>query len=443
MRKSLLFTTILILLSACSSGTSDRPTQLAQQTLLPANTIQPTATPSPTETPRPTATPVPTNTPTPTLTPEPTFTSMPSATPTPDYSEAISDYKSDLDRAQLQAGVYLGATVSFIEDASKEIALFLDEEWLQSVSDAAGLGSVAFTDLDLLDAPPPLADLHAELVDAANVCGRALSAMSSAGRSQDAVGVMQAFSDLADCGDDYKTARVAIDEAIDSWGTVSETSDTAADAEPTETPEPTPILPATEQPERAQTEVIASSAVEYENYEGTYRVFGLVGNTGSVDISFINVTVDLVDSQGTVLGSDSGYAHLYPLMPGQATTFEVVFPEKPAGAADYVISVDFLVSSLEPYDGIEIVSSAGSVYEWGGYEIAGEVENVGDGVANRTKLCVAFFDKDGDLIGVGWSFAELSEIPAGASSPFSVGVTHSYLDGESVDSYLLFAKASN
>jgi hypothetical protein len=437
MRKLLLVTIILIILAGCSSDQSDGPPQVAQQTA-PTDTLEPTATPLPTHTPTPTATAVPTNTPTPSATPTPTHTPEPTATPTPDYTEAVGVFQSELEEVKNDTAVYVGATASFFEDAGDDVALFLDREWLDSVAITSKLASETFFGFGLLEAPPPLADLHADLSDAADVCGRALADMYDAAIGRESELVVRAFRDLVDCTEDFRNSNEAIAQAIEEWGTVS---DAPAEPEPSETPEPTPTVAATEQSEPAQATVVASSAIEYENYEGVYRVFGLVGNSGSTDISFVKVNVDLLDSQGTVLASESVYAHIYPLAPGEASTFEAVFPEIPADMAGYDISVEFSNPAFKTYPDIEIVSATGAIAGRGGYEITGTVANNGDSDVTFTKLCAAFFDKDGDLIGVAWGFADQEEIPAGSSSTFSIGVKYSYLEGENVDSYLLFVKA--
>ena len=57
--------------------------------------------------------------------------------------------------------------------------------------------------------------------------------------------------------------------------------------------------------------------------------------------------------------------------------------------------------------------------EYSYYEITGTIKNEGTATAESVKVTIKLYDKDGRLIGSGYTYTDLSEIPPNEESTFS------------------------
>ncbi|GAG07076.1 unnamed protein product [marine sediment metagenome] len=133
-------------------------------------------------------------------------------------------------------------------------------------------------------------------------------------------------------------------------------------------------------------------------------------------------------------------------MPGMSAPFNVIFKEQIDMVADYDLSVEYLESlnsEYEPtyYEGIEIVNSTG-LLNGIDYELSGEVANYGDEDVNFVLIEAALFNKDGEIIGVVFTYAagEDETLDVGATMPFDVWIPRHVEDTE-IASYELFVNA--
>ena len=173
------------------------------------------------------------------------------------------------------------------------------------------------------------------------------------------------------------------------------------------------------------------------------NVLGLVTNTGSAILKFPMITVELVDSSGTVVASRQGAPAISEIRPGFSVPFQVpVFPDS-GEWTDIQVSADFDVvddpSAQPSYQEFELVSYTGEADGSGGYTVTGEINNTGDRGAEQIVIVVGLYSADGQLLGLGLASPEDYTIAAGGSSMFSA-FTQQIAEGE-VDRVELWAEA--
>lgn len=175
----------------------------------------------------------------------------------------------------------------------------------------------------------------------------------------------------------------------------------------------------------------ASYQISDENYFtdsfNQVNVLGIITNTGDVPLRFIEINVELTDSEGIVLANRVSLAPRTEIQPGDSTPFQVPVYLESGEWADWQISLDFESGgdpSISPtYQEFELVSFNGEQDDNGGYEVTGEVRNSGDKVAEQNVILVAVYDADGKLLAVGPTFPEEYSMGPGATSPFTVYFT--------------------
>ena len=225
-------------------------------------------------------------------------------------------------------------------------------------------------------------------------------------------------------------------------GSESQPTSTSAAQEPVQATDP----PAQAQPTNttpAQT-VTAAEVVDINSFTDSIdalHFIGLVRNTGTVDLEFVEITVTLRDANNTLVAVESGYTSLDVVPVGQVSPFSVLFLEAPAEWSTYEIDIqgeeaDF----LDPYTEFEVVSSTGRIPSFGGYEIVGEIRNTGVANAEFVEVIAVLYDVNNRILGVDFTFTEFDIVEAGGTSPFSL-IALSTADG-AIDHYDLFIEGS-
>ena len=87
----------------------------------------------------------------------------------------------------------------------------------------------------------------------------------------------------------------------------------------------------------------------------------------------------------------------------------------------YTLQVEGSVTDDRPYDGL-VVTTGRAYEEYGYYHLVGEAKNTGEKDCEYVKIVVAFYDAEGQVIGVDYTYTELDVVPAGKTSPFDLSV---------------------
>ena len=187
---------------------------------------------------------------------------------------------------------------------------------------------------------------------------------------------------------------------------------------PSPTVSPIPLPTSTATPSVPSLEVVAGR--DYISYDYLHVVGEVINNTGEW-FDFVEVVATFYDSDNKVLGSDFSYIALDKLPPHGKGVFDLV--SDVGGAVDLVASYKLQVQGNEgaapPYQDLDVrVDREYSEYDY--YHLVGEVENVGDLNCEFTEIIAGFYNADGVILAVDFTYAEMDLIPAGGSSPFDL-----------------------
>jgi protein kinase-like protein len=177
--------------------------------------------------------------------------------------------------------------------------------------------------------------------------------------------------------------------------------------------------------------------------------FGEVRNDGAESREAVEVRVILRDSAGKEIASQTGFAHLSYLKPGEISSFNVLFNDNDAPApkyADYTIEVRSRKADFQPRYTVRDLRVGDDLKvgrdTLGFLGISGRVYNDGEAPAKFVHLHAVFYDAGGAVVGVADTFATTGEdkiVPAGADAPFELQAI--IFTGDPVR-YRLFAQAS-
>lgn len=193
----------------------------------------------------------------------------------------------------------------------------------------------------------------------------------------------------------------------------------------------------------AQVERVQSAEVADIDYYGDDSLYfiGLIKNTDTVDLEFVEIHVTLRDSSGQLVASESTYSDLDVVPAGGFSPFKLIFFDKPSAWQDYEINIEGDEAGFNnPYLDFEIVSSQGSLPSFGAYEIVGEIRNTGAEDAEFVEIIAVLYDANNHVIGVDFTYSEFDKVTAGGTSPFDLFVFDK-AQGE-VDHYELFIQGN-
>lgn len=197
--------------------------------------------------------------------------------------------------------------------------------------------------------------------------------------------------------------------------------------EPQENQQPTPSTSSNQETQPtsvSQPTVLQADVVDinwYTDSINTLHFVGTIKNSGTVDLSLTEIIVNLRDDAGTLIGTASAYSSLDIVKIGETSPFHVIFLESPTNWTQHEVIVQGSENSfLTSYRDFEVISPQGKLADFGGYEIVGEVKNVGSKDAEFVKVIVILYDSSGKILGVDFTFATLDKVVAGGTSPFQV-----------------------
>lgn len=194
----------------------------------------------------------------------------------------------------------------------------------------------------------------------------------------------------------------------------------------------------TEKPKEETTcEVTYSSAEIYtDSIDTSYvRVIGIVENTGTTDLYLETATADIEDENGEIIDSID-MVSVYPnvIAPGEkAYYYEEGFLEADPGKCKAVLNFDYdkAVDPIVRYD----VSEDKIKEEYESSYIVGRTANNTEEDAEFVYVAVIAFDKDGNVLGVGFDI--IDTLKAGKEHGFKAYIDE--IAKDDIDHYEVFA----
>jgi hypothetical protein len=163
-------------------------------------------------------------------------------------------------------------------------------------------------------------------------------------------------------------------------------------------------------------------------------VLGEVMNTGVRVLKNIRVTVNLYDSEGRLLDTDSANAYLPwehnlwntgVLYVSDKAPFVVIFTD-PGNWDSYKVEVTYENADYEDhsdhYDDLLVLNDYGRdiddfLYN---YQVAGEIKNTGDYTCGSIWIILTLYNAKGEVIGIGESLTDIDRLPRGLTETFRV-----------------------
>lgn len=110
-----------------------------------------------------------------------------------------------------------------------------------------------------------------------------------------------------------------------------------------------------------------------------------------------------------------------PTVTGQSEpAVSVSVPAPVAPAADELLDAAGIPYSLELPVGIELLNVQSGEVGMGSFQLVGQLRNDTDDSLKYTKIIVSLYDANDQLLNVETGFTQLTEVPAGKTSPFKV-----------------------
>ena len=195
-------------------------------------------------------------------------------------------------------------------------------------------------------------------------------------------------------------------------------------------------------PARAAASAVIQNDSMWIDSIGTLHIVGEVRNSGAGWLTFVEVTGTLRDSGNAIVDVVFTFTSLRYVPPNIAAPFDLMETDtaKSARVQSYTLLLDYQESPEVPQK-LVVMNAAQSTNSLGWLEIVGEVQNNADAVSAYTEVTGTFYDAQGKVAYVGFTFTSPSEIPAGAISPFKLSIIGSERSSK-VAQYTLFAEST-
>jgi len=182
-----------------------------------------------------------------------------------------------------------------------------------------------------------------------------------------------------------------------------------------------PTNPPSDIPTAATTGVINILEVSgFDDDSNNWVVVGLMRNDTDTAVSNIEVDVQLLDSSGNILYTNSAYTGLYSLAPGETSPFVMYSDQAVPGAETAVATIEsnetasFTRSTID-YQGISLIAD-----DYNDIYLSGEVVNISSSPVSVRSLAAGIFDDSGALVTSNLAFPWVSYLAPGDVAPFSV-----------------------
>jgi hypothetical protein len=159
---------------------------------------------------------------------------------------------------------------------------------------------------------------------------------------------------------------------------------------------------------------------------GDLHIVGEIKNTGDLWLRFVQVTGTLRDGSSGVVDVINTYTLLHYLPPDDVAPFDMfeINTAKSAQVQSYSLAVEFQeVAALSQK--LVVLNVSNSTNSMGWFDVVGEGENQGDIPSTYTQVTATFYDTNGKVIYVGFTYTSPSEIPVGGKCGFKLNVVGS------------------
>ncbi len=196
---------------------------------------------------------------------------------------------------------------------------------------------------------------------------------------------------------------------------------TATQAPPTATPVPptaTPIPPTPTPEEKHELTVVQLNT--YKDNVDNLFVTGMLKNNMEQSAESIELFLAISDSSGKVVYTDTRYALITALQPGEVSPFTFGVYDELTDIGDIEVTVDDYTTdtvervNLDMQGSKMFFDSSGDVY------VTGELVNNSDTSVDLEEIAAATFDKDGNIITADSSSDDVGYLDPGESGPFIV-----------------------
>ena len=177
-----------------------------------------------------------------------------------------------------------------------------------------------------------------------------------------------------------------------------------------------------------------------DNFE-TWTVVGLVQNNTDRAIDDIEIEVELFDADANLLWTDTAYADLYNLTPGEASTFSVKIYEELPSADNFVATVVGNSTAEIERVFLDIDHSIMTIDDSGDAHITGELVNNTDEPVVINSLSAATFDANGQIVMADSYNVTIRYLDPGTSGPFQSQHHRAGCGSEAIDNFRVFVDA--
>jgi hypothetical protein len=154
-----------------------------------------------------------------------------------------------------------------------------------------------------------------------------------------------------------------------------------------------------------------------------FHVLGEVKNTGDVWLEFVKITGTFRDPNNNIVDVVFTYTQLDNVPPGAVAGFDLIEIDKNKAnqIQSYTLLLDFRETSAVTMK-LVVLNVVQSKNSLGWLEVMGEVQNQGDTPSTFTKIIATFHNAGGQVVYVGFTYADPDPVPAGATHPFKLTV---------------------
>jgi hypothetical protein len=176
---------------------------------------------------------------------------------------------------------------------------------------------------------------------------------------------------------------------------------------------------------------------------GYLHIFGEVKNTGDVWLRYVQITATLRDASSSIVDVVFTFTSTDFLPPDSVAPFNIVESDtaKSARVQTYSLVVEFREATAIAQK-LVIMSVGDSKNSLGWLEVVGEVENQGDALSTYTEVVGTFYDVNGKVVYVGFTFASPSDVPPASKYGFKITVSSDERTNQ-IGRYSLIAESQN
>ena len=172
------------------------------------------------------------------------------------------------------------------------------------------------------------------------------------------------------------------------------------------------------------------SQTSYVDSIDYFHVVGEVQNNAATPMEFVEITATFYDAAGKVVGTGSGYTDMDILRPAERSPFEILLTdtEQSKKTDNYKLSVsgDETIESKPANLKLNVGDSFTDSID--NYHIVGEVTNQGDQITKFVEVAGAFYNDQNQVVAVGFSYTDPSDLSPGATAPFEILVSAPNVD---------------